>query len=165
MASGRGCIFQDDFQKAALNALKARKKGKLPQTPATVLKKPRMAGRPAKDGRSSAVKAAAMKHGKHAKAEKKEKIKKQEKPAKVEIGEKDIMGAMPKLPKDGTSPPAIYCNGGVIYTSIPKRTFRTLTTRGDNYSEKKSSWGGDKPTKDAWAKAVKLIDKARNDEK
>jgi hypothetical protein len=47
---------------------------------------------------------------------------------------------------------------GIIYTSRHKKSFRALRVRGDNYTESSRSWGGDKPTKAAWASCVKAIE-------
>ena len=80
----------------------------------------------------------------------------------IEVARKMIKKSMPKLPKDGSNPPAVHYNNGVIYTSRNQRKFRALTTRGDAYSEKGALWGGDKPTTAAWLKAIKAVDDANN---
>ena len=73
-----------------------------------------------------------------------------------------IKKSMPKLPKDGSNPPAVHYNNGVTYTSRAQKKFRALTTRGDTYSEKGAPWGDNKPTAAAWEKVVKAVDDANN---
>ena len=51
----------------------------------------------------------------------------------VEADKKNIQAAMPRLPSDGSNPAPVKYNGGVIYTSQKASSFRTLTTRGDNF--------------------------------
>ena len=69
---------------------------------------------------------------------------------------------MPKLPTDGSNPSPVKYNGGFIYTSIKASTFRALTTRGDNYSEKPNSkWKAQKSSQVEWGAAYSHIDRAR----
>ena len=80
---------------------------------------------------------------------------------KVEISKKKIGTSMPTLPSDGSTPEPVRYNGGVIYSSGKDRKFRVLTTAGDKWSEKGSSWKGPTPTKESWLLAIKHIDDAR----
>ena len=65
---------------------------------------------------------------------------------------------MPELPADGSNPAPVVYKQGVIYTPRKKRSFRALTNRGDNYSEKFKAWGGHIPTRDSWMTVVKEIE-------
>ena len=77
-----------------------------------------------------------------------------------------IQAAMPKLPSDGSNPAPVKYNGGVIYTSTKSLSFRTLTTRGDRYSEKPcAKWKAKKPTIAEWKAAYTHIDRARAEPK
>ena len=64
---------------------------------------------------------------------------------------------MPELPADGSNPAPVVYKQGVIYTSRKQKSFRALTKRGDNYSEKSKAWGGHTPTREAWETVVKAI--------
>ena len=66
---------------------------------------------------------------------------------------------MPQVTESGASP--IRYNGGVIYCAMRTKNWRVLTVAGDNYSEKRSKWGGPRPTKESWDAAVAYIDEAR----
>ena len=80
----------------------------------------------------------------------------------VEVDKKHIEAALPKLPSDGSNPAPVKYTGGVIYTSQKARSFRTLTTRGDNYYEKPNSkWKAKKPSQVEWRTAYSHIDRAR----
>ena len=69
-----------------------------------------------------------------------------------------IMKSMPKLPTDGSKIAPVLHNGGVVYTSLLKRSLRALKARGDNYSEASASWGQTEPTKAAWKTVIDAID-------
>ena len=109
----------------------------------------------AKKGKSKKVKVKKVKVKKEG-SKKTPKVK----PEIVEVARKMIKKSMPKLPKDGSNPPAVHYNHGVIYTSRNQKKFRALTTRGDVYTEKSAAWGSKKPTAVAWEKAYKAIDDA-----
>ena len=127
----------EQFAKAAVDAFRKRKAQKQ-----AVLKKP------------------AAKKG-IVEVEKKDK-KPAAKMAVVEVGKKNIQAAMPRLPSDGSNPAPVKYNGGVIYTSIKSSSFRTLTTRGDKYSEKScAKWKAKKPSIAEWPAAYTHIDRAR----
>ena len=80
----------------------------------------------------------------------------------VEADKKNIQAAMPKLPSDGSNAAPAKYNGGVIYTSQKSLSFRTLTTRGDKYSEKPcAKWKAEKPALAEWKAAYTHIDRAR----
>ena len=80
----------------------------------------------------------------------------------VEVDKKHIDAALPKLPSDGSNPAPVKYNGGVIYTSQKASSFRTLTSRGDNYSEKPNAkWKAQKPSPAEWKIAYSHIDRAR----
>ena len=142
----------DAHAKAAIDAFRARKAGKAAaKSPAVtpIVKK----------GKAARKKpAAAM-----PKAPKKAPVPKAAAAAKVkvEISKKKIGTSMPTLPSDGSAPEPVRYNGGVIYSSGKDRKFRVLTTAGDKYSEKGSSWKGPTPTKESWLLAIKHIDDAR----
>ena len=70
-----------------------------------------------------------------------------------------ILKAMPHIPKDGSSPKPVRYWGGVIYTATKAKKFRALKERGNAYTEASASWGGSKPSKEAWVKCVKAIEK------
>ncbi len=73
-----------------------------------------------------------------------------------------VLKAMPKTaPKDGAKVAPVHYKTGVIYTSFAKRSFRALTERGNNYSEKSRNWGGPKPSHEAWKDVVHAIDNAK----
>ena len=76
-----------------------------------------------------------------------------------DVPKSKILKAMPHIPKDGSSPKPVRYWGGVIYTAIKAKKFRALKERGNAYTEASASWGGDKPSKEAWAKCVKAIEK------
>ena len=127
----------DQFAKAAVDAFRKRKAQKQ-----AVLKKP------------------AAKKG-IVEVEKKDK-KPAAKMAVVEVGKKNIQAAMPRLPSDGNNPAPVKYNGGVIYTSQKSLSLRTLTTRGDKYSEKPcAKWKAEKPALAEWKAAYTHIDRAR----
>ena len=75
-----------------------------------------------------------------------------------EVPKSKIHKAMPALPKDGSSPKPVKYWGGIIYTAAKAKKFRALKVRGNPYTEASASWGGDKPTKEAWTKCVKAIE-------
>jgi hypothetical protein len=88
-------------------------------------------------------------------------VKKQIKsdPEEPEVPKSKIMQSMPtKLPSDGSSPKPVKYWGGIIYTAAKAKKFGALKVRGDRWTEASASWGGDKPSKDAWRKCVKAID-------
>ena len=60
-----------------------------------------------------------------------------------------IMKSMPELPTDGSKIAPVLYNGGVVYTSLFKRSFRALKVRGDNYSEASAA---------AWKTVIDAID-------
>ncbi len=91
----------------------------------------------------------------------KKEMKKVVKKEDNEVDKKNILGAMPKLPPDGTNPKPVRYNGGVIYTSNQMKSFRALLVRGDKYSEKAARWGDTKPSSEAWKLSIKRIDTAR----
>ena len=70
-----------------------------------------------------------------------------------------ILKAIPPIPKDGSSPKPVRYWGGVIHTAIKAKKFRALKERGNNYTGSSASWGGSKPSKEAWVKCVKAIEK------
>ena len=72
-----------------------------------------------------------------------------------------IMKSMPELPTDGSKIAPVLYNGGVVYTSLLKRSFRALKVRGDNYSEASASWGQKEPSKAAWKTVIDAIDNHR----
>ena len=76
-----------------------------------------------------------------------------------DVPKSKILKAMPHIPKDGSSPKPVRYWGGVIYTAIKAKKFRALKERGNNYTESSASWGGSKPSKEAWVKCVKAIEK------
>ena len=76
----------------------------------------------------------------------------------VAVPKSKIIGSMPKMPSDGSNPAPVHYKKGIIYTSRTSRRFRALSTRGDMYSESSRAWGSSKPSKVAWAAAVKSID-------
>ena len=76
-----------------------------------------------------------------------------------EVPKSKIHKAMPALPKDGSSPKPVKYWGGIIYTAAKAKKFRALKERGNPYTEASASWGGDKPTTEAWTKCVKAIEK------
>ena len=58
----------------------------------------------------------------------------------------------------GTRPvQLVHYKGGVIYTALKTKKFRSLRVRGDNYSEKACSFKVRSP-KEAWIDAVAAID-------
>jgi len=75
-----------------------------------------------------------------------------------EVPKSAIMKSMPKFPADGSNPPPVRYNGGVIYTSLAVRRFRALRKRGDKYSELGASFATSSK-KEAWETVVKGIDK------
>jgi hypothetical protein len=79
--------------------------------------------------------------------------------APEDVAKGSIAKAMPKLPADGSNPSPVFYNGGVIYTSVAKKKFRGLTTRGDEYTEKSKGWARCKPI-EAWKAVVDEIDAA-----
>ena len=76
-----------------------------------------------------------------------------------DVPKSKILKAMPHIPKDGSSPKPVRYWGGVIYTAIKAKKFRALKERGNNYTEASASWGGSKPSKEAWVKCIKAIEK------
>jgi hypothetical protein len=76
-----------------------------------------------------------------------------------DVPKSKILKAMPLIPKDGSPPKPVRYWGGVIYTAIKAKKFRALKERGNNNSEASASLGGSKPSKEAWAKCVKAIEK------
>ena len=76
-----------------------------------------------------------------------------------DVPKSKILKAMPTIPKDGSSPKPVKYWGGIIYTAIKAKKFRALKERGNNYTEASASWGGSKPSKEAWVKCVKAIEK------
>ena len=76
-----------------------------------------------------------------------------------DVPKSKILKAMPPIPKDRSSPKPVRYWGGVIYTAIKAKKFRALKERGNNYTESSASWGGSKPSKEAWVKCVKAIEK------
>jgi len=77
-----------------------------------------------------------------------------------EVSKAGVMKAMPRtLPSDGSNPPPVLYKGGILYTSRKAMKFRALTEKGNKYSETQRSWGGDKPSKDAWQSCVTAIEK------
>ena len=87
------------------------------------------------------------------------KVKKEE--DDEDIPKSKILKAIPALPKDGSAPKPVKYWGGIIYTAIKAEKFRALKERGNNYSEASASWGGSKPSKEAWVKCVKAIENHR----
>jgi len=75
-----------------------------------------------------------------------------------EVPKARILQSMPKLPSDGSSPKPVKYWGGIIYTARKAKKFRALKVRGNVNTEASSSWGGDTPTKAAWAKCVAAIE-------
>ena len=126
--------------KKGKNAGKKKKSKKAPKTnnePMKVKKEPKVKTEPMKSG--------------------KKQIKSD--PDEPEVPKSKIMKSMPnKLPSDGSSPKPIKYWGGIIYTAAKAKKFRALRVRGDRWTEASASWGGDKPSKDAWRKCVKAID-------
>ena len=99
--------------------------------------------------------------GKAVKAEKCMKAKVKLEPREA-VTKSDVMKAMPKAaPKNGEKIAPVHYKTGVIYTSFAKRSFRALTERGNNYSEKSRNWGGPKPSHEAWKDVVHAIDNAK----
>lgn len=84
--------------------------------------------------------------------------------AAQEVAKKDITSALPVVPKGGGNPPPVRYNGGVVYSSLKTKSFRTLRIVGDPYSEKNVKWGANTPTMKAWRTSIKVIDDARKDE-
>jgi hypothetical protein len=78
--------------------------------------------------------------------------------APVDATRATIMKSMPELPTDGSKVAPVLYNGGVVYTSLAKRSFRALKVRGDNYSESSASWGQKEPSKAAWKTVIDAID-------
>ena len=177
----------DPYTKAALAAMEARHAKKNEQKRGAVCKRPACSDAAGEHGtddakhskRSAAPKSTSMKKCVPAKAkEEPAKAKKEPKAepktktgpkVKVEpkckaeadddeVPKSKIHKAMPTLPKDGSSPKPVKYWGGVIYTAAKAKKFRALKVRGDAYTEASASWGGDKPTKEAWAKCVKAIE-------
>lgn len=90
---------------------------------------------------------------------KNEPTKKKVKVEEPEVKASQIIKAMPRtLPKDGSNPPGVRYKGGIIYTARKDFKFRALKVRGDRYSESSRTWGGKKPSADAWKRVVKSID-------
>ena len=111
------------------------------------------------------------KHKKHKKQNKQEKQKKQNQTTTLlkrpAAAVKEVAG-VPKCPKDvptgAANPPPTEYNGGIIYVSQIAQKFKSLTTKGDKYSEKQVAWGKTRSKADAWKLALKAIDDKRNSE-
>ena len=67
---------------------------------------------------------------------------------------------MPACSHEHPPPPTEY-NGGTIYCSYPKKTWRAIRTQGVYASEKAMRWGGQTPTISSWVACLRAIDEAR----
>jgi len=76
----------------------------------------------------------------------------------IEVPKTEILKRMPKLPADGSNPPPVHYNGGVIYTSRSVKRFRALRARGDKYSEQGAAWSAPSTMASAWKTVVHGID-------
>ena len=149
----------DAFAKASLSAFRKRKGA--PSSMKNAVGRPKKVGKPK---HLLKLKTDAERHKAKAKAKAKDEHVEAAPVAKkeqVEIGKKDIKGAMPKIPSDGSNPAPVRHNGGVIYCCMAQKTFRVLTTAGDKYTEKKAKFEAKKPTASSWMVAIGHIDKAR----
>ena len=67
-------------------------------------------------------------------------------------------GSKPPMSKAGDGP--LDYNTGRIYVSVPRKSYRAITTRGDFNTEKSALWAASAPTLNSWSNALKLIDGA-----
>ena len=152
----------DPFTQAAIQALENRKQQKADDK--VVAKRPAGVGGPVKiEPPTKQLKRELLKPKVEPKLAKggKKKGKRLTK-SLVEVCKAKIRSQMPKkLPSDGSNPPPVAYNGGIIYTSRKTNNFRALTERGNNNSEKSRSWKGAKPSQAAWNYCVKAIDASK----
>lgn len=73
-----------------------------------------------------------------------------------------IAGLRPKMPKRVEGAPPVLYNGGCIYSSWPRQSYRIIRTAGDYFSECSNKWTDDQASD--WAKALGRIDEARANE-
>ena len=73
-----------------------------------------------------------------------------------------IAGLRPKMPKRVEGAPPVLYNGGCIYSSWPRQSYRIIRTAGDYFSECSNKWTDDQAAD--WAKALGRIDEARANE-
>ena len=158
---------------AALKALKDRNAAKKEETkikkdtgakPKVAAEKVKQepAGKPSKKGQNPKKRPASKAGGPPAKIMKRPSAKASSKAEMSDVPRTKIMQSMPKLPADGSNPKPVRYWGGVIYCARKQKAFRALRTRGDNYTETYSAWGGQKPSKKAWKKVVKAIENQKN---
>jgi hypothetical protein len=78
------------------------------------------------------------------------------KPAKPATPPKHVWKTAPPMPAIGAE--SIRYKGGVIYTSPLRKCFRIIQRLPDYATECNVSWGDSRPTRKAWATALKRID-------
>ena len=142
----------DAHSKAALNALKTR----------NVKRKAAAAAEAKAKRKQKVMKAGTTKKAMKSRARKAMKSIatsiKDEKAAVKEVPAKHIMKSIPKLPKDGSNPPAVQFAGGVIYTCASLKKFRGLKVRGDAYTEVAKTWGvASRTMEEAWKSVTDAI--------
>lgn len=163
----------DPWTRAAVEALQARNKGnqakkkeaaqsaiaKKPDVqPASVKKRPSADLKETKKEKNVKKETKTKKHTKTETSKKAPKIKKDTKIKTEDDDEVPKSKIMAAMPKGAASAAPVRYWGGVIYTATKAKKFRALKERGNNNSEASASWGGDKPTKEAWRKCVKAIE-------
>ena len=156
----------DPYTKAAIAPLRHRNEKKKAEAKAAAKAEKEAAAAAAADGaadgRSASVtrkRPAAAEAVKPSKAVKTERVPQKGEAASLKVVPKSqILSAMPKVPKDGSNPSPVLYKKDIIYTSVKSKRFRALVDRLDVYTENSRAWGAAKPTKEAWASAVKAID-------
>jgi hypothetical protein len=68
------------------------------------------------------------------------------------------VGSRPPMPNASDGP--VDYGRARIYTSEAKKTFRVICERGNYDTERRSQWGGSKPTLASWAAALSLVEGA-----